>query len=186
MLTVVGSFQSSHGGKHMKLTAKRINELVGRLVGPESIPVVNIIKDNDNVSEFLVAKKIKEDIQVTRNILYRLHNHDLVAYKRVKDRKKGWYIGYWTFNKRRAKELYHEMTKSEIERYNDRLREELASLNNFYLCRNMCVRMNFEKAAAVEFTCPECGTILDHQNNERTIETLKVKINEIRSAHGQV
>ena len=168
----------------MKLTAKRIKGLVERLIGPEAVPVVDMLKDDENVSEFLISKKLKQDIQVIRNLLYRLHKHDLVSYKRVKDRKKGWYIGYWTFNKRRAKILYQDMNATELERYQQRLQEELAYLNNFYLCKNMCVRMNFERAASVNFTCPECGTVLDNQNNERTVEQLKLKIKEIKAVQG--
>ncbi|MFH1590617.1 MAG: hypothetical protein ABIC95_01680 [archaeon] len=161
------------------MTEKRVCEVIAKMVGDEAVSVVKLLKGKENVSEFLVAKKLNEDIQVIRNILYRLHSLNLATYKRVKDRQKGWYIGYWTFNILRARELYAQLMQMQIERFEQRLKEEQQYLNNYYICKNVCVRMNFDEAADLQFHCPECGTLLDHQHNERTIEVLQEKIKEI-------
>jgi len=51
---------------------------------------------------------------------------------------------------------------------------------NFYLCPNACVRVGFEKAVDLEYRCPECGSILNHQDNTKTIDFLKTKIKELQ------
>ena len=75
---------------------------------------------------------------------------------------------------------------SKIEKFTERLKVEEANRGNFYLCPNACVRANFDKATDVEFKCPECGVLLNHQDNEKTIEFLQSKINELHATNGFV
>jgi len=165
----------------MRATKKRTETLIIKMIGKDAVQVVNMINGKKNVSEFDISSKIKEDIQVTRNILYRLHSKNLVSYKRVKDRKKGWYVSYWTLDNKRLKELMEKQRQLEIEKYETRLKAEQEHHNNYYICKNVCVRMNFNEAAEFTFKCPECGEILNQQNNERTIEVLKEKIKELKA-----
>jgi transcription initiation factor TFIIE subunit alpha len=165
----------------MRATKKRTDEMIAKIIGEDAVHVAKLIGNRKNVSEFEISTKIKQDIQVTRNILYRLHDKNLVVYKRVKDRKKGWYVSYWTIDKSRVKELIDQMKDTELEKYQQRLKAEQEYINNYYICRNICVRMNFDDAAEFSFKCPECGQVLDHQNNERTIEVLKEKIKELKA-----
>src|SRR3989338_2052621 len=88
-----------------KVTNKKIYDIVGEVVGNDAVKVVEYLKDKQNISEFKIAEKTNSEIHHIRNVLYRLHNQHLVTYKRKKDRQKGWYISYWTFNKRRVKDL---------------------------------------------------------------------------------
>jgi transcription initiation factor IIE alpha subunit len=67
------------------ITNKIINEIVGVVVGEDSLAIVDFLKDKKNISEFIVAEKIKLDMQTTRNILYRLHTHNIATYIRRKD-----------------------------------------------------------------------------------------------------
>ncbi len=73
---------------------------------------------------------------------------------------------------------------SKIEKFTERLNVEEANRGNFYLCPNACVRVNFEKAADFEFKCPECGVVLNHQDNEKTIDFLQSKIKELHATNG--
>lgn len=164
----------------MKITNNKIYETVKEVVGEDSLKVVEFLKDKKNISDFKIAEKTKVDIHRIRNILYRLYNHNLVSYYRKKDREKGWYISYWTFNKKRVRDLISILRLQKLERYNERLREEELNRNNFYLCPNACIRVNFEKATELEFRCPECGNILNHQANDKTIDFLKTKIHELK------
>ena len=164
----------------MKLTNTKIYDTVKEVVGEDSIEIIEYLKDKKNISDFKIAEKVDRDIHDVRNILYRLYNHNLVSYYRKKDRQKGWYISYWTFNKRKIKELLDKTTRDKLSKYTYRLREEEANLGNFYLCPNACVRVGFEKAVDLEYRCPECGNILNHQDNTKTIEFLRTKIKELQ------
>ena len=47
------------------------------------------------------------------------------------------------------------------------------------MCKNACTRMDFEKAMEFNFKCPECGELMDEQNNTRTVEFLQERIKEL-------
>ena len=168
----------------MKITNTKIYEIVKEVVGEDSVKVVEFLKDKKNISDFKIAEKVKADIHEIRNILYRLYNYNLVTYYSKKDRQKGWYISYWTFNKKRIKDLVVQLHYSKMAKFTERLKVEEANKGNFYLCSNACVRVNFEKATDFEFKCPECGNILNQQDNSKTIEFLQGKIQEMRKSNG--
>ncbi|MBL7056585.1 hypothetical protein ISS07_06750 [Candidatus Woesearchaeota archaeon] len=168
----------------MRITNNKLYETIKEVVGEDSVKVVEFLKDKKNISDFKIAEKTKADIHEIRNILYRLYNHNLVSYYRKKDRQKGWYISYWTFNKKRVSDVMKNLHYSKIEKFSERLKEEEENQGNMYMCPNACVRVNFEKATDFEFKCPECGTILNHQDNEKTISFLKNKVKELHSTNG--
>jgi transcription initiation factor TFIIE subunit alpha len=165
----------------MRITDKKTEDVISQVIGEDAIKIVEYLKDKKDVSEFLMASNLKQDIQVIRNVLYRLHTYNLVTYKRRKDRKKGWYISYWTFSKNRVKELIDGVKKEKLEHFRQRLEDEKANINNFYICPKACSRMDFQSAAEINFKCPECGSVMEQQNNARTIDFLKEKIREIES-----
>ncbi len=175
MLTAETLLQETKISK-MKLTQKKIEKIVSALVGEEAVPVVNLLLEESNLSEFIIAEKLEWEISKVRKILYKLHNFGLAVYKRKKDRKKGWYISYWTFKKENIKPLLEKLKKERLEHLEERLKKEEKNKGNFYLCPSGCVRLNFDEAAEHNFKCPECGRILSNQDNTRTIEFLKEKI----------
>lgn len=163
----------------MRITNNKIYDTVKEVVGEDSVKIVEFLKDKKNISDFKIAEKTDTDIHETRNILYRLFNHNLVTYYRKKDRQKGWYISYWTFNKKRVKDLIKNLNVSKLSKYKERLFEEEKNRGNFFLCPKACVRVGFEKATDFEFRCPECGSILDQQDNAKTIDFLRQRIKEL-------
>jgi len=168
----------------MKITNTKIFDTVKEVVGEDSLKVVEFLKDKKNISDFKIAEKVNTDIHEIRNILYRLYNHNLVSYYRKKDRQKGWYISYWTFNKKRIKDLMKNLHYSKIEKFTQRLEQEEVNRGNMFLCPSACIRVNFEKATDFDFKCTECGTILILQDNNKTIEFLQNKIKELHSTNG--
>tara|TARA_Y100000310_G_scaffold94955_1_gene92794 strand:+ start:28803 stop:29489 length:687 start_codon:yes stop_codon:yes gene_type:complete len=168
----------------MKITNTKIYDTVKEVVGEDSLKVVEFLKDKKNISDFKIAEKVKSDIHEIRNILYRLYNHNLVTYYRKKDRQKGWYISYWTFNKKRIKDLMKNVHYSKIKKFTERLAHEEANRGNIYLCPSACVRVNFDKATDFEFKCPECGSLLNLQDNNKTIMFLQEKIKELHATNG--
>lgn len=161
------------------ITNKVIDEIVGQVIGEDSLAVVDFLKDKKNISEFIIAEKVKLDMQTTRNVLYRLHTHNIATYIRRKDRKKGWYISYWTFNRKRIKELIVELKKKRLDKLRDQLKKEEGNQNSFFICSKACARLDFDQATEFDFKCPECGSIMNMQENMRTIEHIKEKIKEI-------
>ena len=164
----------------MKLINTKVYDTVKEVVGEDSIKIIEYLKDKKNVSDFKIAEKVDEDIHHIRKILYKLYEYNLVTYYRKKDRQKGWYISYWTFNKKRIKELLDKNNREKIDKYTTRLKEEEANFGNFYLCPNACTRVGFDRAVDLEYRCPECGNVLNYQDNTKTIDFLKTKIKELQ------
>ncbi|MBS3126113.1 hypothetical protein J4453_01580 [Candidatus Woesearchaeota archaeon] len=165
--------------KTFTLTNSKIQEIIERIAGPDAVKIVKYLDNKKNISEFVVAEKTKLDMQTTRHILYRLNNFNIATYIRKKDRQKGWYISYWTFNRRRVKDLILKLQKEHLEKLHDQLRKEEANKNNFFICSRACSRLDFDQAIEFEFKCPECGSLMHQQENERTIENIKEKIKAI-------
>src|SRR3989338_11326715 len=93
-----------------------IEEFLKEIVKEDAIKVYRGLLNKKNVSEFDLAEELKLNINAVRNILYSLHEHNLVSSIRKKDKEKGCYIYYWTFNIPYAKELL-------LKRKNERLNE---------------------------------------------------------------
>jgi len=166
----------------MVLSTKRLHQVISEVAGVDAIKVISYLKDKKNVSEFIVAEKTKLDMQTTRHILYTLHGYNIATYIRKKDRQKGWYISYWTFNRPKVKELIARLKRERLERLTEQLKREEDNKDNFYICVKACVRVDFEQAFNLEFKCPECGSLLNLQENTKTILNIKEKIKELSSS----
>ncbi len=160
----------------MRFTTKKANELIEEAVGGDTVSIVNFLRGKKNISEFIIAEKTKTEIHVVRNVLYRLHNANLVDYKRKKDSKKGYYISYWTFNQKALKDVSRRLQVNKLHKLQERLEKEENNAGCFFLCTSTCVRLDFEQATVNDFKCPECGSLLAQQDNTRTIEFLKEQI----------
>ncbi len=163
----------------MRVTQKLIKNVISQVVGEDVMPLVNYLKGKKNISEFTIAEDINIEVNQARNMLYRLHGLHLVNYHRKKDKEKGWYISYWTFNPKRVLELKKHIHFNNITKLQERLKKEEQNLNGFFLCTNMCARLDFESALEYDFKCPECGVMMNQQDNSRTIEHLKNRISEL-------
>jgi len=161
----------------MKITKKVIDEVVTEVAGADVIPLVSNLKNQKNVSEFKLAADINQEVNETRNMLYRLFNANLVTFIRKKDKQKGWYIYYWTFNPKRVKYLVTDLKKKRLEKLKERIDREKS--NHFFMCKNQCIRLDFEQAMDFEFKCPECNEIMNQQENNKTIQNLEKSINKL-------
>jgi transcription initiation factor TFIIE subunit alpha len=160
--------------KNPKITSDVVDEIVSEVAGEDVLPLVKALRNKANVSEFKLADSIKREINLTRNMLYRLYDNNLVSFIRKKDKKKGWYIYYWTFNQKRVKDLVGEIKRRKLERLQERLHREKNT--QFYICANKCVRLDFEQSHDFSFKCPECGQLLDLEDNSRKIMGLEAEL----------
>src|SRR3990167_10534672 len=111
-----------------------VEEFVQEIAGKDAIKLLNLLKEKENISEFDIAEVLKMSINQIRNLLYKLNSYNLVYSNRKKDREKGWYIYYWTFNFKHARDLLIMRKKQEL----GHLQEELSKENEqrFYICKN--------------------------------------------------
>ena len=164
----------------MKLSNKIVEDVVEEVAGKDVLPLIKALKNKKNVSEFKLATDVKQEINTTRNMLYRLFDNSLVSFVRRKDKKKGWYIYYWTFNTKMIKYLATDLRRKRLDKMKERLKREEEI--EFYHCQDECMRLDFDQATNFEFKCPECGKLLDREDmKEKTkkIENIKKDIKDV-------
>ena len=164
--------------KLAKPIKKLTEEVVVELVGEHAMAIVEFLKDKTKISEFIIAEELDLEINETRNILYKLLEHNIVSFLRKKDRIKGWYICYWDFNEHMVPQLHQKLNRQKLEKMQERLAKEQGA--TFFLCTNACSRMDFDKSMEFAFKCPECGSLMHQQDNTRTVEFLKDRIVELQ------
>lgn len=159
------------------LSIREIDDLVVNMAGEDILPLVNLLRGRENVSEFAIAEKLNVTVNQVRNMLYRLHKSNLVTFTRKKDKKKGWYIYYWTLAMKNIKEALFSQKKRQLVDFQERLAKETEG--KFYVCPGKCARMTMEDAMEADFHCPECGQLMTEQDNKRTVENLQKRIDEL-------
>lgn len=162
-----------------RMSQKLTRHVVSESIGEEAMPVVQYLKGKKDISEFTIAQSIKAEVGFVRKMLYALQTNNLVTYFRKKDREKGWYISYWTFNSSGVPDLAMALKRNRMQKLKERLNREEKSKGLFYICPKFCIRLEFEAATEVDFRCPECGQLLRHQDNEKTIDRIRESIHEM-------
>ena len=162
----------------MDVTEDKIKKIILQVVPDQgALDIVFYLGDKKNISEFIIAEELDQEIHRTRTLLYKLLDHNLVSFIRKKDKIKGWYICYWNFNKFNILHVEEKLRLQKIEKLQNRLTQEQNGF--FYMCRFAHERQTFEDAFENDFKCPECGELMNQLNNERTIEFLNNKIAEL-------
>jgi transcription initiation factor TFIIE subunit alpha len=153
---------------------KLLYDLAERIVGKNGKDIVDILKDKRDVNEFKIAKKLKLTINQVRNLLYKLDAQDIVTFVRKKDKRKGWYIYYWSLDVPKALKLLAKIKEREIQQFNNMLKSH--ENKRFFLCKGCEIELTEENALNHNFICPECGNLLQLSDNREKILEIKREI----------
>src|SRR3972149_10810574 len=149
--------------------------VVSAIAGQQSSGIVDILYDKKNVNEFLIAKKLKLTINQTRNLLYKLTDEGIVSFVRKKDKKKGgWYIYFWTLNAGKGLMKLKEHILKSVGNLGSQL--NLKRTERFYHCANCTIESNEENALLYQYTCPECGEVLQLKDKAKEVEQLEKEV----------
>jgi len=157
-----------------KRQIKLLKVIIEDLVNKQSVEIIDLLSGNKNVNEFSIAKNLKLTINQTRNILYKLSDFGLVSFIRKKDKKKGWYIYFWTLNIHQALSLLDENLRKNLNDLKSQLKNRKEERH--YVCKTCSIEIDEETALINNFTCPECGEVYQLSNNLNIIEELSKKI----------
>ncbi len=153
------------------------NDVIEEIAGHDIINLVNAIKGKSNVSEFKIADKLKVSVNKVRNMLYRLDAYSLVDSARKKDKKKGWYVYYWTLDLIKLRDLAVRIKKNKINLMKERIVKE--EQVEFFICPDKHIRISLENAMEYNFRCPECDLQLQREDNTKVINSLKKQIEKL-------
>lgn len=153
-----------------------LKELVGKIAGKNTEPIVDIIATKKPVNEFKIADKLELTINQTRNILYKLSAQGIVYSIRKKDARKGWYIYSWAIDTSKALAKFIEYKKRDIKNYEYLLNSRRTK--SFYICPSECIETSEENAMIYEFKCPECGQLLQPESFSQEIKELQINLDQ--------
>ncbi len=157
---------------------KFLKSIVEMLVNKQSAPIIDLLVDKKNVNEFLIAKKLKLTINQTRNILYKLSDYGLVSFIRKKDKRKGWYIYFWTLNTYQSLKLLEENLRKELANLELQLKNRIEK--RYYVCNTCSLEINEETALLNNYVCPECEEVYQLSPNTEFISELEKNISKVK------
>jgi len=151
-----------------------LKQIVERVVGEPGAKLVELLSQKKDINEFLIAKKLGLTINQTRNLLYKLSHLGILSSIRKKDKRKGWYIYFWTLNVLRSLEILEESLKEEI----GKLKTDLLSKQSkrYYKCKICGAEILEENAIVHNFICPECGEVYELSDNTSHITSVMKNI----------
>ena len=157
---------------------KFLKSVVEDLINKQATPIVDLLFGKKHVNEINIAKKLGLTINQTRNILYKLSDYGLVSFIRKKDKRKGWYIYFWTLNIYQSLSLLEKNLKKQLENLEDQLKSRKEK--RFYNCNTCTIEVTEESALLNDFSCPECEEIYELSDNQEIVKELERAINKIR------
>ncbi|MBT6690313.1 hypothetical protein HN903_03105 [archaeon] len=156
------------------LQVKLLHDLIEEMAGENTGRIAEILFKKKDVNEFLIAKKMELTINQVRNILYKLSADNLVSFIRKKDKRKGWYIYYWTLNTEKCLMKLENSLMKKIANFEGVLNSR--ETKRFYVCKSCDIEVSEEKALENGFSCEECADIYELSDNSRPIREAKTWI----------
>jgi transcription factor E len=144
------------------------------MAGENTGRIVEILFKKKDVNEFLIAKKMNLTINQVRNILYKLSADNLVSFIRKKDKRKGWYIYYWTLDTEKCLTKLEGSLKDKIKGLEEMLGAR--ETKRYYVCKDCDIEVGEEKALEHGFSCEECANIYELNDNTKSIREAKTRI----------
>jgi len=172
---------------------KSILYIIGGDVAIEvAIELINC--ENEDITDEDITEKIKERVEGTgvnfepddteilklntvRKTLYKLYSEKLAQFRRIRDKSTGWFIYYWWHEFDLLEEIVLEKKNLIQKKLRERLQFEES--NYFFFCKNCTktkIKYKFDEAFDLNFRCPDCGSPLEAQDNQKLIHFLKEKI----------
>jgi transcription initiation factor TFIIE subunit alpha len=147
------------------------------LVGPRGMPVAAAPPDGEVTDEEL-AEDLGLELNDVRRALFILYENDLASYRRLRDEDSGWLTYLWTFEYESIPGNLQDEMGGLLEALRER--REYERNNEFYLCEADSFRFEFDEAMEFGFECPECGSELESMENDRLIDAMNERIDDLR------
>jgi len=150
----------------------------------EAVKLIEILKNSDEITDDEIANKTGVRLNSVRKILYKLYDHSLVNLRRTRDPNTGWFIFHWRLQPDQVEGFILSQKRRVLEKLNARLEYEKG--NDFYYCYTPgCRRIPFADAVELVFKCPACGKPLMHCDNDKIVQVLTEKVEQLRKELGE-
>ncbi len=161
-----------------------VEAIISEAVGEDVLPLFKALRKKGEQAELELAEKLGIEVNSLRNMLYRLHQHNLVRPERRRDPENGWHIYWWTFQSSGFDLLFTSLTKKKLLTLQKKLDKE--SSGSFYQCSSRCARLEFDEAFGMDFRCPECGNLMNlTEKGPERIKVLQEQIAVLKALAGR-
>lgn len=160
------------------MQTKFLKSIVENLINKQAVPIIDLLIGKKDVNEFLIAKKLNLTINQTRKILYKLSDYGLVSFIRKKDKRKGWYIYFWTLDIYESLKLLEENFKKELADLETQLKERKEK--RYYVCNTCSIEVTEETALMNDFACSECEEVYELADNTEMISQVEKNISRVQ------
>lgn len=152
----------------------RLRAYVVESAGEEGIRLIELFQDKPEATDSELAEKLGEKPSHVRKILYHLFEARIAEYTKEKDKETGWLTFFWHLTPQNAEHAIEQRRVRQIEGLRSQLEDEVGK--DWYVCPKDATRYDFSAASDVEFHCGQCGTLLDHQDNEKLMAEIQKNI----------
>jgi transcription initiation factor TFIIE subunit alpha len=155
--------------------------LIGEEFDEDILRVIEQLTFDYESTDEELASKTGMTVNEVRKTLYKLYDSRIATYRTVRDLNTSYFIHYWKLLPVKSSILaYKKKAQLTIEKLKERL--EYERNNVFFHCSTReCPQLTFEEAAESTFKCPVCSNLLQAVDNEKTIEFLRNKIEELET-----
>ena len=98
----------------MNLQNPIVTDVLARVVGANSLDVIAELAEEKELDDFSLAERLGMDVKTVRKILYKLYDHRLVKFRRIRDEETGWYIYIWSFDEEKLNLLIEKVRRERI------------------------------------------------------------------------
>lgn len=150
----------------------------------EAVKLIDILKISSETTDDEIANKTGIRLNSVRKILYKLYDHSLVGLRRTRDPQTGWFIFHWRLQPDQLEGFILSQKRRVLEKLV--LRLEYEKNHDFYYCYTPgCRKIPFEDAVEILFKCPTCGKPLMHCDNDKIIQVVAKKVEQLRKEMGE-
>jgi len=160
------------------MQVKLLKKIVEHVAGEDAVKIVDLLYGKKDINEFIIAKKLGLTINQTRNLLYRLSNMGILSSIRKKDKRKGWYIYFWTLDVLKSLEILEDKISEEIRHLENQLSSK--QKKRFYLCKICNTEVNEETALLTNFVCNECGEVYELADTSEAVKEITKNIEKLK------
>ena len=165
--------------KEEDLNNPAIYQYLYKLVGDEGMELIRKCPEEEHSDEE-IAEITGINLNSVRHTLYSLYEHRLAEYRRIKNNETGWLTYLWVLKMENIPSVLEGELATVVEKLSARLRYD--ENNDFYQCGNCGLMMTFNEAMSLNFSCPQCGDMLVHFDDELLVSALRNRIEKMKAA----
>jgi transcription initiation factor TFIIE subunit alpha len=145
----------------------------------EAVQIIRVLQEVGETTDDVIATKTEIRLNLVRKVLYKLHDHSLVALRRSRDPQTGWFIFHWRLQLDQLEGYILNQKRRVLQKLESRLDYE--QNHTFYSCGTLgCKKLPFDEAMEQVFRCSTCNKQLMHFVNKDLVNALSKKVEQLR------